>query len=84
MTEQSEFKQDIQDLVNLTTILEAAKDTLTERAKELVEKWENSSQYGELKIAQYKKMAMIIYKDSLEEERQKMEDLFSVLETISK
>jgi len=76
-----EFREDIDKLVNLTVILEAAKEDLNERAKELQEKYTQSETLG-MKAAQYKKMASMIVKDNAEEEQRKALEVFELLEHV--
>lgn len=78
----TEFKGDIQQLVNLTAALESAKEALGDRAKELQEKWEESEVFG-IKAAQMKKAASMIYKHNLEEERAKANEIFELVEHIN-
>lgn len=76
-----EFEEDLEHLVNLTATLEASKDALNERAKELAEKYQESETLG-VKSASLKKMASIMYKDNLEEEKGKALEVFDILEQL--
>jgi len=77
----NEFREDIEELVKLTTIMEAAKEDLNERAKEVQEKYSESESLG-MKAAQYKKMASMIVKDNAQEERKKSEEIFDLLDHV--
>lgn len=76
-----EFSEDVDGLVNLTASLEAAKEALTERSKELAEKYAEHHTLS-LKAAQFKKAAAMIYKDNVSEERAKVEELFDIVESL--
>lgn len=76
-----EFSDDIQYVVNLTAQLESSREALSERCKELSEKYSEHPSLS-LKPAQIKKVAGIIYKDSLNEERSKANELFDLLEAL--
>lgn len=78
-----EFKVDIDELVNLTAALESSKESLNERAKELVEKWEEHHTFN-LKAPQFKKVASMIFKDNLQEEQDKANEIFEITEHVSK
>jgi len=78
----NELKNDLEDLVGKVTILESAKEALNERAKELQEKYENSTTFDDLKAAQLKKMATLVYRDSVEQEKEKTMVIFDILESM--
>lgn len=71
-----ELDEDLQQLVELTAVLEASRDALNERAKEVGEKYE------EITPAQLKKMASIISKDNRAEEEAKALVIFEVLDAL--
>ena len=77
----NEFREDIEELVKLTTLMEASKEDLNERAKEVQEKYSESESLG-MKAAQYKKMASMIVKDNAEEEQRKASEVFELLEHV--
>lgn len=78
----NELKQDLEELVGMVAVLESAKENFADRSKEIAEKYENSSTFEDLKAAQLKRMATILYKDSLEEEKAKAMTIFDILEQI--
>ena len=78
----NELKQDLEELVGMVAVLESAKENFADRSKEIAEKYENSSTFEDLKSAKLKKMAGILYKQSLEEEKAKANEIFDILEQI--
>lgn len=76
-----DFEKDLDNLVNLTAAVEAAKDALNEAAKEMQEKYEEHESLS-FKAAANKKMASIILKDSLNEERDKAMLIFDMVENV--
>lgn len=78
----NELKQDLEELVGMVAVLESAKENFADRSKEIAEKYENSSTFDDLKASQLKRMATILYKDSLEEEKAKAMTIFDILEQI--
>ena len=76
-----EFAEDIEQLAGMVAVLEAAKDNLSERCRELAEKYEEHPSLS-FKAAQIKRMANILFKDNLAEEREKVEQIFDVIEAI--
>ena len=81
MTDHKEFAEDINQLVQYVAQLEASKDAVNERAKELAEKYEEHPSYS-LKAAQIKKIASIIYKDNADEEKSKAMEIFDIVESL--
>jgi len=77
----NEFREDIEELVKLTNLMETAKEDLNERAKEVQKKYSKSDSLG-MKATQYKKMASMIVKDNAQEERKKSEEIFDLLDHV--
>lgn len=76
-----EFESDLDYLVNLTAAVESANEALSERAKELQDKYNEHPTFC-FKSAQLKRMAKIVLKDNLESERDKANTIFDMLEAI--
>ena len=78
----NELENDLEELVKMVAVLESARESFTDRSKEIAEKYENSSTFDDLKSAELRKMAQIKYKNSLQEDKAKAMKIFDILEQI--
>lgn len=76
-----EFSDDIEYCCNLLAAVESAKEAYNERCKKLADKYKEHPTFA-MKPASLKKVVSIVYKDSLDEERSKAEEIFDLIEAL--
>lgn len=77
----NDFEKELENLVNLTSVVKSAQEALSDSAKELQDKYKQHPHFN-FKAAQMKKMASILLEDNLDEERDKVLTIFDTLQAL--